>query len=165
GTGFPLASVTRTAGAGETVPPATVVAGIVTLAATADAGPVATLNAELVADASPAAEAPRRYPVPDRLISRFENVATPPTALAGAVPERVPPAGLVEMEMVMGLVAPVTVWPSASCTDTSMAGVIASPAVTSLGCCEKARRVAAPAVSVTGEELAPERLAPVKLSV
>src|SRR5690606_8418069 len=96
-TGFPLASVTRTAGAGETVPPATVVAGIVTLAATADAGPVATLNAELVADASPAAEAPRRYPVPDRLISRFENVATPPTALAVAVPERVPPAGLVEM--------------------------------------------------------------------
>src|SRR5690606_24919185 len=35
GTGFPLASVTRTAGAGDTVPPATVVAGIVTLAAMA----------------------------------------------------------------------------------------------------------------------------------
>src|SRR5690606_33695676 len=115
--------------------------------------------------ASPAAEAPRRYPVPDRLISRFGNVATPPMALAVAVPERVPPAGLVAREMVLGLVAPGTDWASASGTDTPMAGASASPAVTSLGCCEKARRVAAPAVSVTGEELAPERLAPVKLSV
>src|SRR5690606_11205429 len=97
GTGFPLASVTRTAGAGDTVPPATVVAGIVTLAAMAEAGPVATLNEELVAEVSPAADAPRRYPLPERLISRLANVATPPTALAVAVPESVPPPGLVEI--------------------------------------------------------------------
>src|SRR5690606_14284742 len=97
GTGFPLASVTRTAGAGDTVPPATVVAGIVTLAAMAEAGPVATLNEEQVAEVSPAADAPRRYPLPERLISRLANVATPPTALAVAVPESVPPPGLVEI--------------------------------------------------------------------
>src|SRR5690606_31707787 len=58
-TGFPLASVTMTEGAGDTVPPAGVLPGTVLFASIEDAPPDPTLKALLVAAERPLAVAMR----------------------------------------------------------------------------------------------------------
>src|SRR2546425_12448343 len=73
---------------------------------------------------------------------RFANVATPFTAFTGALPESVPPAGLLSMAMAMAPVKLVTVSPDGSRAATVTAGVIATPACVVLGCTPNARRVA-----------------------
>src|SRR5690242_6100179 len=75
---------------------------------------------------------------------RLENVATPATAAAVAVPESVPLAGLVPIAMVMLFVAVVTVLPDASCTVTLTAGAIEAPAVVLPGWTVKASLDAVP---------------------
>ena len=62
------------------------------------------------------------------LMLKAENVATPAMAEAVTVPDNVPPDGFVPMDMVMELVAVVTVLPFASCTVTTTAGETEAPA-------------------------------------
>src|SRR3989442_940268 len=54
------------------------------------------------------------YRSPALSILRFANVATPFTAFTGALPESVPPAGLLSMAIEMAPVKLVTVFPDAS---------------------------------------------------
>src|ERR1700719_3969740 len=78
---------------------------------------------------------------------RAENVATPATAFACAVPLNVPLDGFVPMAIVIWLVAAapvVTTLPRASSTLTATAAVIEAPAATLLGCTVNASFVAAP---------------------
>ena len=64
---------------------------------------------------------------------RFAKVATPPTALACAVPLSVPLEGLFPMAMVTWLVAEGTRLPNTSSMLTVTAGVMEAPAATLLG--------------------------------
>jgi len=64
------------------------------------AAPAPTLNAELVAEERLPDVAVKVYPLPGRLIERFEKVAMPFTAATLRVPERVPPPGLAPRAMV-----------------------------------------------------------------
>src|SRR5436189_3177994 len=92
------------------------------------------LNPAEVAPASAADAAVRVYPVPDLSMDRLEKVATPLTADTVAVPDSVPPPGLVPIATVMLAEELVTVFPNASATTTCTAGVIATPAVAFVGC-------------------------------
>src|SRR3989442_10525101 len=74
------------------------------------------------------------YRSPALSILRFANVATPFTAFTGALPESVPPAGLLSMAIEMAPVKLVTVFPDASRAATVTAGVIATPTWVVLGC-------------------------------
>src|ERR1043165_7737894 len=85
----------------------------------------------------------------------LENVATPLTAATVAVPDSVPPPGLVPMATVMFAVELVTVFPNASCTVTRTAGLSATPAVALGGWTEKASRFAAAGLMVNPAEVAP----------
>ncbi len=62
------------------------------------------VNALVVADPTPGLLIVKIYPVPGLLMERFENVATPFTALTGLVPLRVAPAVPVVIVAVTGLV-------------------------------------------------------------
>src|SRR5580704_1606653 len=64
---------------------------------------------------------------------RFENVATPATAFATAVPLSVPLDGLFPMAMVTWLVAVGTTLPAASSILATIDGVMELPAPTLLG--------------------------------
>src|SRR5215467_3490301 len=75
---------------------------------------------------------------------RFGKVATPLTAVTVAVPDSVPKAGLVSIATVMLVLALVTVFPSASCTVTATAGLIAASADAAVGCTVKASLVGGP---------------------
>ena len=77
---------------------------------------------------------------------RSENVATPFTAATVFVPLSVPPPGFVPIAIVILAVLVVTTLLLASCTCTVRAGLIATPAVVFVGCCENASLVAAPGV-------------------
>src|SRR5256885_11112964 len=88
-------------------------------------------------------------------MERVENVATPLTAATVAVPDSVPPPGLVPIATVMLAVELGTVFPNASCTVTCTAGAIATPAVALLGCMVKASFDAAAGLMVNAADVAP----------
>src|SRR5512146_1091993 len=88
-------------------------------------------------------------------MDRLENVATPFTAISVVVPDSVPPPGLVPMATVMMAVELVTVFPKASCTTTSTAGLIAPPAETLFGQALNASRYAAAGLMLNADEVAP----------
>jgi hypothetical protein len=78
-----------------------------------------------------------------------KNVATPLTAFAVVVPERVPPPGLVPIAIVIAFVAVVTRFPDASWTATCTAGAIEAPDTTFEGCTVNASFAGGPTVVVT----------------
>src|SRR5215469_18240667 len=84
------------------------------------------------------------------------NVATPLAAATVVVPLRVPPAGLVPMAR-LTLALELTRLPPASSSSTVTAGEMAWVAVVLLGCCRKARWVAAPTRMLKALEVAPVR--------
>src|SRR5207247_8102040 len=102
-------------------------------------GAAVMLNALLVAGVSVPEVALSVSPVPSESIVRFANVATPFTAFTGALPESVPPAGLLSMAMATAPVKLLTVSPDASRAATVTAGVIATPTCVVPGCTPKAR--------------------------
>src|SRR5256886_17565142 len=79
---------------------------------------------------------------------RVENVATPATAATVAVPDRVPPPGLVPSAAVTLPLNPVAVLPSASRAVTCTAGAIVAPAVALFGCTLNNRKRAVPGTTV-----------------
>jgi hypothetical protein len=81
-------------------------------------------------------------------MDRFENVATPATAFAVAVPERVPLPGLVPIAMVIAFVAVVARFPDTSRTVTCTAGAIEAPATTFEGCTVNASFAGGPSVTL-----------------
>ena len=93
------------------------------------------------------------------------NVATPATAFCVAVPDRVPPPGFVPMATVTALVADVTTFPCASSMLTCTDGAIDAAAATLLGCTVKANCVAAPAVTVNAELVAPNKMPELAVNV
>jgi hypothetical protein len=154
-TTFPCASSMLTCTDGVIAAPATTLLGC-TVNTSCVAAPAVTLNALLVADVSPPALAVSVYPAPTLLILRLENVATPPTAVTGVVPDSVPPPAFVPMAMVTEFAAETT-FPSASSMLTCTAGVIDDPAPTLLGCAVNTSCVAAPAVTLNALLVAPVR--------
>src|SRR6185295_9867890 len=88
-------------------------------------------------------------------MDRLENVATPDDAATVAVPDSVPPPGLVPIATVTFADELVTVLPNASCTVTCTAGLIAAPAVALVGCTVKATRFAAAGLMLNAAETAP----------
>src|SRR2546425_13263142 len=83
---------------------------------------------------------------------RVENVATPATAATVAVPDRVPPPGLVPSAAVTLPLNPVAVLPSVYKAVTCTAGATVTPAVVLVGCTLNTRRLAAPAATLRSEE-------------
>src|SRR5690242_10879075 len=79
---------------------------------------------------------------------RFENVATPETAVRTVVPERVPPLGFAPITTVIEPEKPVAVLPSESCAVTLTAGDIKDPAAVVLGSTVNAKFVAAPPLTL-----------------
>src|SRR3954468_1182002 len=88
-------------------------------------------------------------------MDRLEKVATPPTADTVAVPESVPPPGLLPMATVTPADELVTVLPNVSCTVTCTAGANVAPAVAFAGCTVKASLAAAAGLMLNVELLAP----------
>src|SRR5580693_2282281 len=124
-TRLPLLSSIDTCTEGAIELPAATLLGC-TVKASFAGGPMETtmLNGLLVAAVRADAVAVNVYPLPTLLMSSVENVATPFTALAVTVPDKVPAAGFVPIAMVIWLVADVTTLPSASSTLTATAGAI-----------------------------------------
>src|SRR5512132_105499 len=81
-------------------------------------------------------------------MDRLENVATPFTAATRAVPDSVPPPGLLPMATVTLAVELVTVLSNASCTATCTAGAIEAPAEALAGCTTNATLAAAAGTTV-----------------
>ena len=77
------------------------------------------LNALLAAEVKPELAAVSTYPVPNLSILRPLKVATPLTALTVAVPDKVPPPGLVVIVSETEAEEVVTVLPPASATVTT----------------------------------------------
>src|SRR5262245_32220825 len=88
-------------------------------------------------------------------MERLENVATPLTATTVVVPDSVPPLGLAPMATVMLAVEVVTVLLNASCTVTCTAGVMAAPAISSVGWVVKASLAAAAGLMLNAVDTAP----------
>src|SRR5947207_2148126 len=88
---------------------------------------------------------------------RFENVATPPTALTVSVARRVGHDGFVRMAMVTGFVADVMGLPAMSSIVTTTAAVIDAPAGTFFGCTVNASFDAVPVVTLNALLGAPVR--------
>ncbi len=88
-------------------------------------------------------------------MDNVENVATPLTAATEAVPDSVPPPGLVAMAAVTLPLNPVAVFPWASRAVTCTAGVIVPPAVALLGCTVNTSWLAAPGVMLKPALVAP----------
>jgi hypothetical protein len=124
-----------------------------------------TLKAVLVAAVRTPAVAASVYPVPVLLMLRVENVATPATALTVAVPDNVPPPGLVPMAIVTEFVAVGTKFPKASSTLTCTAGAIAAPAVTFVGWTVNANVAGFPGVTLKAVLVAEVRAAEFAVSV
>ncbi len=93
------------------------------------------------------------------------NVATPATAARDAVPESVPPPGLVPMATVTLPVKVGSLFPKASCAVACTAGVIVTPAVALLGGTVNTRCVAAPAAMLKAPLVLPVRPVAAALSV
>src|SRR3954462_8267548 len=87
-------------------------------------------------------------------MDRLEKVATPATAATVAVPDSVPPPGLVPMATVMFAVELVTVLLNVSCTVTCTAGAMDTPATAFAGWTVKASLVAAAGVMLNAAEVA-----------
>ena len=102
--------------------------------------------------------------MPGLSMLRLANVATPFTALTGALPDSVPPDGFVPIATVILPVNEVAVFPAASYAVTLTAGMIAAPACALLGWTVNASRVPAPGEIVNGV-LTVLRDAPVAWSV
>src|SRR4051794_28840990 len=98
-------------------------------------------------------------------MDRVENVATPLTADTVAVPDSVPPPGLVPIATVMLAVELLIVFPNASCTATCTAGATATPAVAFAGWTVKASRFAAAGLMLNADEVAPVSGADAAVSV
>src|SRR5947199_6113041 len=80
-------------------------------------------------------------------MERSLNVATPLEAVRLNVPLKVPPAGLVPMDIATDAVP--TRLPPASCSCTVTAGLMETPATALLGCCPKTSFAAGPTFTVT----------------
>jgi len=111
------------------------------------------LNGELVArvKAPDAASSWYGMTVLGRLMLRFENVATPPTALTGFVPESTA-NGVPVPEVMLSVIDPVkvvAVFPNASWAVTTTGGAIAALAAVLLGCPVNVSRDAAAGFTVT----------------
>src|SRR4051794_9581319 len=98
-------------------------------------------------------------------MDRLEKVATPLAADTVAVPDSVPPPGLVPIATVMLAVELVTVLLNASCTATCTAGEIDAPAIALPGCTLKASLAAAAGLMLTPEEVPPVSAAAAAASV
>src|SRR6266849_3625663 len=94
---------------------------------------------------------------------RVENVVTPAVAATVAVPDRVPPPGMVPIAVETLPVNPVAELPSASKAVTCTAGAIVAPAVALVGCTLNTSWLAAPAATLNAA-LVPE-LGPVAAAV
>src|SRR5260370_6362172 len=108
-------------------------------------------NVLLVVPVPPPAAASSRYPRPVRLMLRFENVATPATALTGSVPESTA-SGVPVPDVMLTVTAPanaVAVLPKASRAVTTAAGMIGEFIFVVDGCTVNANTAAAPGVTVT----------------
>src|SRR4051794_33253721 len=103
--------------------------------------------------------------VPTLSMERVENVATPAAAATVAVPDSVPPPGLVPIAMVMLAAERETVVLNKSCTVTCTAGAIATPATSSDGWTVKAHFGAAGGLMLNGAGVGPASGAEVALSV
>src|SRR5438128_11827226 len=79
---------------------------------------------------------------------RVEKVATPATAATVAVPDRVPPPGLVPSAAVTLPLNPVAVLPSVSKAVTCTAGATVTPAVVLVGCTLNTNWLAVPAATL-----------------
>src|SRR3990172_10279104 len=130
---LPWASRAVTCTAGVGVFPAAVLVGC-TAKPSWVAAPGAMVKAVLVAPVNPVAVAVSVYPVPLRLMLRWEKAATPATAATVVVPDSVPTLGFVPIAMVTSPVNPVARLPSASRALTATAGVIVALATVVLGC-------------------------------
>src|SRR5439155_22699886 len=86
---------------------------------------------------------------------RLPKLTTPATAAAVAVPDNVPPPGLVPIATLTFPVKPAAVLPCASSAVTCIAGVIAAPAVAVVGCTAKKRYGAAPGEMLNAGLVAP----------
>ena len=107
---FPASSRRATSTVGEIDAPAVVFVGCTTNPSFV--GPI-MLNAELVAEVNPLDVATNVYPLPPVSIRRLPKKAIPLSGLLLVkLPERVPPAGLLPMAIVTGLVAFVTMLPN-----------------------------------------------------
>src|SRR4051812_41228641 len=98
-------------------------------------------------------------------MDRLENVATPDDAATVAVPDSVPPPGLMPIATVILADELVTVLPNASCTVTCTAGEMLTPAVALVGCTAKASRFAAAGLMLNPAEVAPVNDAEAAVSV
>src|SRR6185436_15752256 len=98
-------------------------------------------------------------------MERLENVATPLTAATVAVPDSVPPPGLVPIATVMLTVELGTVLPNASCTETCTEGEIDAPAAAFAGCTVKASLDAPAALMLNAALLAPDSAPEAAVSV
>src|SRR4051812_30820218 len=98
-------------------------------------------------------------------MDRLENVATPLAAATVAVPDSVPPPGLVPMATVTLAVELVTVLLNASCTVTCTAGAMAAPATAFAGWTVNASLVAAAGLMVNADEATPVSGADAAMSV
>src|SRR5436190_1944360 len=88
-------------------------------------------------------------------MDRLEKEARPPDAATVAVPDRIPPPGLVPIATVTLVVELVTVFPNVSCTATCTAGLSAPPAVALVGWTVKASRCAAAGLTLNAALDAP----------
>src|SRR5438046_625691 len=86
---------------------------------------------------------------------RLPKLTTPATAAAVAVPDNVPPPGLVPIATLTFPVKPDAVLPWASWAVTCTAGVMTEPAVVVVGSAEKTRCDAAPGVMLNAVLVAP----------
>ena len=108
--------------------------------------PGVTANAGLDTAGRPAAPATSVYPVPVLSRLKVANVAMPALAATAVVPASAPPLGFVPMVTRTVSLNALATLPRASRAVTLTAGVMADPAVTSVGGTVNARCVGAPAV-------------------
>src|SRR5437763_359579 len=90
-------------------------------------------------------------------MARLLKVAMPLTAATAVVPLRLPPPGLLPIARLMLAVELTRLLPASS-SWTVTAGLRAWAAAAAVGCCRKARWVAAPATMLKALEVAPARL-------
>src|SRR5512132_1554571 len=88
-------------------------------------------------------------------MERLEKLATPLTAATVAVPDSVPPPGLVPMATVMLAVELVTVLLNGSCTVTCTAGAMDAPASAFVGWTVNATLEGAAWLMLNADEVAP----------
>ena len=101
-------------------------------------------------------EAVSVYPIPDLLMERGENVATPSETVTADPPVSVPLPGFAPRVSVTWVVlSPDSMLPLASSTATVTGGEIVDPAAVLVGPWTKVRWLAAPGVMVKGDEVAP----------